>query len=86
MHHKYNTYSFWEKLVADYTNISIIDVNNLDFIDYLILRHDAFIYKMNKSESGQKYLDNAWRLEYGFNPDRNGLRKLFGKEVKDNGS
>lgn len=78
-HHNYNTYTFWDKLVADYSHLSIIEVNKLDFIDYLILRHDAFIDRMSKTEEGQKYLDNAWRLENGTNPNRNKLREMFGK-------
>ena len=56
-----------------------MEVNELDFIDYLILRHDAFIDRMSKTEKGQEFLDNAWRLEYGVNPNRNKLREKFGK-------
>lgn len=67
----------WEKLVASYAGISLLEVNNLDYIDYLILRRDAFIYKMNQSKSGQEYLDKAWRLEQTA-PDRKKLREKFG--------
>ena len=65
--------------------MSIIEVQEINFFDYLILRHDAFIDKMSKTEKGQEYLDNAWRLEYGTKPNRNMLRELFGKEENPNG-
>lgn len=51
----------------------------MDWIDYLQYRRDAFISEMSQSEKGQKYLDNAWRLEQT-TPDREALRKKFGKE------
>ena len=51
----------------------------MDYIDYLALRRDAFIYFMSQSEEGEKYLDNAWRMEQT-KPDRERLRKEFGKK------
>jgi hypothetical protein len=51
----------------------------LDYIDYLIYRRDAFIYRMSQTEKGEEYLNNAWRLEQT-KPDRESLRKKFGKE------
>lgn len=69
----------WEQLVARYTGLNILEVQELDFIDYLIYRRDAFIYRMSQTEKGEEYLNNAWRLEQT-KPDRDGLRKKFGKE------
>lgn len=69
----------WEHLVAQYTGLNILQVQELDYIDYLILRRDAFIYRMSQSEEGEKYLNNAWRLEQTA-PDRDSLRKKFGKD------
>lgn len=67
--------------MADYTGLNIYQVEELDYIDYLILRRDAFIDKLNQSEEGRKYLDKAWRLEQT-EPDRDSLRAKFGnKEV-----
>lgn len=63
-------------MVAKYTNLSILDVEELDYIDYLLYRRDAFIYKMSQTEKGQEYLDNAYRLEQ-IKPDRHSLRKKF---------
>ncbi len=68
-----------EHLVAQYTGLNILQVEDLDYLDYLIYRRDAFIYFMSQTEKGEKYLDNAWRLEQT-KPDRESLRKNFGKE------
>lgn len=57
----------------------MIEVDQLDYIDYLQYRRDAFIYRMSQTEKGQEYLDNAYRLEQ-IKPDREELRKNFGKE------
>ena len=65
--------------MARYTGLNILQVEELDYIDYLIYRRDAFIYFMSQTEKGEKYLDNAWRLEQT-KPDRESLRKNFGKE------
>lgn len=77
--HNYHTSSFYEHQVARYTGLNILEVEELDYIDYLRYRRDAFIYFLNRSEKGQEYLDNAWRLEQ-CEPDRNRLREQFGKE------
>lgn len=69
----------WEHLVCEYARLNIFEVQELDILDYLTLRRDAFIYKMSRTEEGQEYLNNAWRLEQT-SPDRDGLRSKFGKE------
>ena len=77
--HEYTITTRFEKWVADYLRISVLEVEELDFIDYLVYRRDAFIYKLSQTEKGQEYLDNAWRLEQT-QPDKQGLREQFGKE------
>lgn len=57
----------------------MIEVDQLDYIDYLQYRRDAFIYRMSQTEKGQEYLDNAYRLEQT-KPDRKRLREKYGKE------
>ena len=57
----------------------MLQVEELDYIDYLIYRRDAFIHKLSQTEKGEEYLDNAWRLEQT-EPDRGALRSKFGKE------
>lgn len=54
----------------------------MDYIDYLILRRDAFISRLRQTEKGQEYLDNAWRLEQT-KADRNTLRDKFGKGASE---
>lgn len=56
--------------------IPLPEVDDLDYIDYLILRRDAFITKLNSTESGQKYLNDAYRLTLT-KPDRKRLREQF---------
>lgn len=69
----------WEHLVAQYTGLNILQVQELDYLDYLLYRRDAFIYRMTQTEKGEEYLNNAWRLEQT-TPDRKSLRNRFGKE------
>lgn len=76
--HKYDVVSYWEHLTADYMRISILQVEELDYFDYLEYRRDAFIYSLNQTESGREYLDNAYRLEQTA-PDKNSLREQFRK-------
>lgn len=54
-------------------------MGELNYIEYLTYRRDAFIHHFNQSEAGQQYLDDAWRMEQT-EPDREALRKQFGKE------
>ena len=63
----------------EYSHINIFEVQELDFIDYLTLRRDAFIYRMSQTEKGEEYLNNAWRLEQTA-PDKKALRNKFKKE------
>lgn len=68
--------------MAEYAGLSLLEVRELDYIQYLIWRRDAFIHWLSQTPSGQEYLDEAWRLEQTV-PDRAGLRKKLGrKEVQ----
>lgn len=67
------------KIVADYANISIPQVLELNIIDYLTFLRDAVIYNNMQSDKGIEWLDNAWILEQD-KPDRQGLRDNFGKK------
>lgn len=66
-------------MVAEWMNIPILDVYELDYRVYLQMRKDAFISAMNKTESGREYLDKAWLLEQT-SPDKEASRKMFGGE------
>ena len=59
----------------------MLEVEELDYFDYLQYRRDAFIYNLSKTEKGQEYLDNAYRLEQT-EPDRRSLQERFGKGRK----
>lgn len=83
--HQYTTTSWGLNLVASYTGLSFHEVRELDYVQYLIWRRDAFISRMDKTEEGRAYLDNAWRLEQT-EPDRKALRKKLRKEEKPRGS
>ena len=70
--------------MADYARMSLPDVRELNYLQYLVWRRDAFIHKLSQTEAGQEYLDNAWRMEQT-EPDRLSLRKKLGKEAPSNG-
>lgn len=57
--------------------MSLPDVGRLDYIQYLILRRDAYIYRLEQTEAGREYLANAWRMEQT-EPDRAALRRKIG--------
>ena len=66
-------------MVAEYTGLNIFEVEELDYLDFLTFRRDAFIARMSQTEKGEEYLKNAWLLEQT-KPDRKRLREKFGKE------
>lgn len=65
--------------MAEYTGLSIPDVRELEYIQYLTWRRDAYIHMLSRTEAGQEYLDNAWRMEQT-KPDRARLREQFGRK------
>ncbi len=68
-------------MVSRYTGLNMLEVENLDYLEYLAYRRDAFIYKLSQTEKGREYLSNAYRLEQTA-PDRKSLRDQFGEEGK----
>ena len=84
--HGYNAVTWFKHLVAEYTGLSFHEIKKLNYIEYLTYRRDAFITMLNKTENGQEYLRNAWRMEQT-EPDRQALRRKFKrKEETMNGS
>jgi hypothetical protein len=65
--------------VAEYTGLNFLQIAELDYHQYLVWLRDAYIYKLSRTEEGQEYLDNAWRMEQT-KPDRDALRKKLRKE------
>lgn len=77
--HRYSSPTWYKHLVAEYTNLNFIQIKKLDYIEYLTYRRDAFIQMLNRTEAGQEYLRNAWRMEQT-EPDRGALRRKFGRK------
>ena len=65
--------------MADYTGLNFFEIGQLNYLQYLVWRRDAWIHMLSRTEVGQAYLDEAWRLEQT-EPDRPALRKKYGKE------
>ncbi|SCI09421.1 hypothetical protein [Romboutsia sp. 1001713B170207_170306_H8] len=63
-------------MVSEYTGLNMLEVEELDYIDYLQYRRDAFIYKQSQTERGVEYLENAFRLEQT-KPDRQKLKQFL---------
>ena len=82
--HQYTTYSSRRRLVAEYTGLNFLQIAELDYLQYLVWLRDAYIYKLSRTEEGQEYLDNAWRMEQT-KPDREALRKKLRKEDNTDG-
>lgn len=77
MRHTYKIQTEYEHIVADYAGISLQAVRQLNLLDYMILRKDAVINLLSRTESGIEYLNEAWAHEQTA-PDREALRKEFG--------
>lgn len=63
--------------MAEYARVSLLAALELDLIDFLTLRRDAFISLLMRSAAGREYLDKAWCREQT-EPDRAALRKMVG--------
>ena len=71
-------------MVSEYTGLNFLQIAELDYLQYLVWLRDAYIYKLSRTEEGQKYLVNAWRMEQT-KPDRTALRKKLRKEDNTDG-
>ena len=63
-----------EKLVIDYLNINIFDVQEMPIDLYLYFMREAYIYELSKTKEGKEYLENCWRMEQT-EPDRVKMRE-----------
>ena len=59
---KYTAYTITDKLVADYANMDIYEIDKLPILDYWLLERDAFIAALSKTKDGRKYLNDAYRI------------------------
>lgn len=76
VHYRLNTKG--EKLVIDYMNITIFDVQEMPIDLYLYFMREANIHKLMQTKEGREYLDNCWRMEQT-KPDRKKLREKMRK-------
>ncbi len=67
-----------EKSVSKYLGIPLLEVDELDVLEYRFFLREAFIYNCMQTEEGRTYLKNAKRLETT-TPERQKLRKTFKK-------
>lgn len=70
--------SIGEKRVAEYLRISMLEVEELKYVEYLFFLREAVIYNCSQTEEGREYLRNASRLETT-SPDRKKLREKYGR-------
>ena len=55
-----------------------MDVEELGLVEYLCYLRDATIMMLSRTQDGQKYLKNAWRIKQTA-PDRQKLREKYNK-------
>lgn len=77
MRETYEPSTSWERMVADYCGCTLFEVEDMWEIDYLALRRDAFVHRMQQTEGGREYLANAKRLTVT-EMDADALREQFG--------
>jgi len=51
-----------------------MEIQEMEMDTFLFYKREAFIYRMSQTESGRKYLENAWRI-LQTRPDREALRE-----------
>lgn len=66
-----------EKIISNYLGISLIEVLELNILQFKFFLREAFIYNCSQTESGIDYLISAKRLETT-EPERNKLREKMG--------
>lgn len=77
--HYFNNETWARGMVAQYTGLNFLQLGELNYIQFLLWRRDAFIHRMEQTEAGREYLRNAWRMTQT-KPDRLRLRRKYGKE------
>lgn len=77
--HGYQLRTSGLQLVAKYANMPLPEVQELDILDYLTLRRDAFIQALSGTSHGQEALEKAWLWEQT-KADRAALREIVGRK------
>ena len=63
-------------MIKEYSGIDFSAQEDLDLVEYMLYTRDAYISKLNQSESGRDYLEQCWIAEQTV-PDRAALRAEF---------
>ena len=75
----YHIITIEEKVISDYINIPLTQVDELDCFEYWLLLRDAVIYYHGQSEKGQELLLQAWQSEQT-KPDKKRLKEVIGMQ------
>ena len=67
-----------EKLVSEYAGIPLPAVYDLDIITFWALLRDSVIYNRAQTETGRKWLRNAWRITQT-EPETEKLKAKYGE-------
>ena len=67
-----------EKSVAEYARLSMVDVEDLNVVDFCLLLRDSVIYRCSQTDKGLEYLENCWRITQT-KMDKQSLRKKLAK-------
>jgi hypothetical protein len=75
-HYSVNTME--EKIVSEYAGYDFDRLDELEIFEFWLLLRDAVVYNCKQTEEGRDYLKKCWLAEQS-EPDRDTLRKFFGK-------
>ena len=70
----YTAEHWYDHLAKEYSGLNFEELYGLNYVDYLSLRREAFIWHMSRSDPGVEYLKNAYRLTQT-KPDRQAMRR-----------
>ena len=48
--------------MAEYARLSMVDVEDLNVVDFCLLLRDSVIYRCSQTDKGLEYLENCWRI------------------------
>ena len=65
----------------EYSGLNFHEIDQLLYEEFLLYRRDAYIYRLQQTEKGRKYLQNCFLYEKT-EPDRDSLWKLKEKGVR----
>ena len=64
--------------MAEYARLSMVDVEDLNVVDFCLLLRDSVIYRCSQTDKGLEYLENCWRITQT-KMDKKSLRKKLAK-------